>query len=156
MDKNKRFIYCFIFLCIMGTRQQLFIKDMKSADITRVERTLQSSHYCEPPLLASNENLATAIAADSNKFTKRGISPEQVADRLDSIIGRATTIHVFTEGDRYLTRWEGPINTNRGFAVSHESYRAGRPGVCPYTEENARDIACGRSAEEYTIVGKRG
>src|SRR3989338_6196941 len=116
---------------------QLLVESLDDARLLEVRRRF-TKRYSNPRVIPSNQKLGDLLKVDSGLLQKLGVTPEQLADRIDSLVGQAKTITEITRP--YKQREESlraGVTLANGFRVSESNCRC--QDSCPFSEETRYD-----------------
>jgi|HubBroStandDraft_6_1064221.scaffolds.fasta_scaffold79008_4 hypothetical protein len=68
---------------------RLLVNELSSARCAEIERRMLPGQSSRVGFLAPGDELTAIIARDERTCAERGITPEQIADRLETLVGRA-------------------------------------------------------------------
>lgn len=124
---------------------RILISDLSLDRIGQIERRMQAGRASTIGFLGKNDRLSTVVARDERACTKRKITPEQIADRLETLVGRATrrvmlqiAQHAWNDEITGLLNGKGQGVVLEGFRITGTQYRDFQE--CPY--ENNAGISC--------------
>lgn len=148
---NKLFILVIVLHNKMPARQ-LFVESLDDEQLLAVKERIKS-RYSNNRVIPSNQKLGDILEADRKRLLRLGITPEQLADRIDSLVGQAKTIAEITrpssQREEYL---RGGVALANGFRVSESHCRC--QDSCPFSEETRYAETCGYTSGNYGIQGK--
>ena len=132
------------------------LQELSANQIAEIERRMRPGASSQGGFLANREQLAKVIARDEEACAKRGISPEQIADRLETLVGRADrrVSLALAIGDQDARSMIDGFMNDEGEGVSIEGFRITGHHFrglqeCPFSDECERSpYACAN----YTLI----
>lgn len=124
----------------------LYIDDMSETAIAQLEEKMRPGKSSRAGFLGPDESLREVIEGDLATLNKLGITPKQIADRLETIIGKALRLRDLKTRTSELSNYfvvEGKFSVNmQGYLGMQE---------CPF-----RDIGdmCGSGSRDYEIYNE--
>ena len=130
----------------MPTRaEEIMIENLSSSEIEAIEERMRPGHYSRAGFLNETERLKTVIQRDREALAEMGITPKQIADRLDGIMAQALrlrSMHMYRpEAAQAFT----PLIEEK-FSVAIMGYLGWQQ--CPY--KTGIDF-CGKSSHDLEI-----
>jgi hypothetical protein len=135
---------------------RLLVEELSADQIAEVERRMRPGTLSERGFLTPRERLVTVIASDEKACAERGIRPEQIADRLETLVGRATrrvSLALAMGGDDTESMIEGFLHDDgegvslEGFRLTGLQWRGGQD--CPFSHECEFSRY---SSADYTLI----
>lgn len=127
---------------------KVFVDDLSADEIRAIEERMRAGGVSHSGFLEANERLVDVISKDSATLKKLGVTHQQVADRIESIFGRALRRRSLEFRYRnYLRKPDiGPAIIDNKFEVVIQGYLGIQ--VCPFKEPLK---TCGTSNHDVEI-----
>ncbi|MEK6946365.1 MAG: hypothetical protein AABX32_02055 [Nanoarchaeota archaeon] len=132
--------------------RQLFVESLDDEQLLEVRRRF-TKRYSNKRAIPTNRKLRDLLESNRKLLQRLNVAPEQLADRIDSLVGQAKTIaevtRSYSQREEYLRAGVALAN---GFRVSEDPCRC--QDSCPFSEETRYTETCGYTSRNYGIQGK--
>lgn len=142
----------------MDIPKQAYIDDLSVNQIIEIERRCKPGFTSNFGFLSAEQDLRSVIEADSKTLQRLGITHEQIADKLESLILQAKreddifdrTANHYSDHNKAFERGYN-VNSNRFVVACFYSMGSQE---CPFfIQKNEREIlTCGRGSTDYKVT----
>jgi hypothetical protein len=141
----------------MSAPKQRTIDDLSDEEIHRLEERMRPLNYSQVGFLGASESLREIIERDSALLRERGITHDQIADRLDTLIGSYNRINELARRDAnqrggFLER---AVTEVPGGNLHMSMYFGWQP--CPWAlEDSESEATCGLTDQDWRYFDAHG